>query len=745
MLDTTQTSGTTADVISVVRLTPMNAGTRVHTINAVRTLRGHLSGGPEMSAEDFFQIIDNPSSGLRSRIGAFHGQIISDARRAKRAWSDPFRRKLVLRMRGQLPSLKDAQEAAKASFKSEQAKRSIEALQQLALSRATAPDNIVATAVVIEPLLRALTPEDLGVRTLKSLSNKISQIRAAIKLVDPNAVSGREADVKALPEDWQSLLNELLSKLPEHAKSVAAILRRLALSADRENLRPSEVHADFLENFVAYETATKSDSHPEKLRSAGRIWNEGILRTGVEAARFELTGNKKRLPDVRWLDVPHDIRNRVDALLDRMADPQGEEDWSSLIEDTDDLGLSDLTTSPTAPEGKIPRDPGTRNNLRNAVKRVWHAAQTDAGVKTKPKQLEDLFRLDCLLATIGAIRKKRQGRVDARGQKWDEHKKGRYECSLVQALYSVGKSCALSQEILDPVRALILKLDPSIVGSQVKLDGTLRYIYEDRKIGKHHEGMLRQFNEASALSRWFEAPRALWARAEKWKREGKDGPTLAHAALARSAVIAQLEQRVTPMRRGNLARLRAFGDERHLSLPINAGEGTLILPAAEMKNLRAVFVSIDTETVRMLQRFIAIYRPVFVKNANAHAENEHLFPGASGTRKERGKSGGYAAGFGYMTKENLCRRFREHIWKYCQLRMDLQVMRHIAGKVILDMDPSAMGLVQEVLGHKRIETTMSYYAEVSKIIAQKNYLQLLDQYTRRVMSHVNFRIEIEQD
>ena len=72
-------------------------------------------------------------------------------------------------------------------------------------------------------------------------------------------------------------------------------------------------------------------------------------------------------------------------------------------------------------------------------------------------------------------------------------------------------------------------------------------------------------------------------------------------------------------------------------------------------------------------------------------------------------------------------------------------MRHIAGKVILDMDPSAMGLVQEVLGHKRIETTMSYYAEVSKIIAQKNYLQLLDQYTRRVMSHVDFRIEIEQE
>ena len=72
MLDTTQVSGTTADVISVIRLTPMNAGTRVRTINSVRALREHLSGGPEMSAEAFFQTIDSPSSDLRCASCADH-------------------------------------------------------------------------------------------------------------------------------------------------------------------------------------------------------------------------------------------------------------------------------------------------------------------------------------------------------------------------------------------------------------------------------------------------------------------------------------------------------------------------------------------------------------------------------------------------------------------------------------------------------------------------------------------------
>ena len=198
------------------------------------------------------------------------------------------------------------------------------------------------------------------------------------------------------------------------------------------------------------------------------------------------------------------------------------------------------------------------------------------------------------------------------------------------------------------------------------------------------------------------------------------------------------------MRRTNLARLRVFGEDLQLSLPIGTGDGTLILPAAELKNLRSIHVTIDPETVQMLKRFIEVYRPLIVERAGSDPENPHLFPGAAKERKEKGEGGAYPEGFGYTTKENLCCRFRKHIWKHCQLGMDLQVMRHIAGKVILDIDPSAMGLVQEVLGHKRIETTQSYYAEVSKIVAQQNYLQLLDQYSRRVMSRIDFSFDLEQ-
>ncbi len=746
MLDVTCEHGTTADIISILRLTPMSAATRSHTIQAVRVLREVLSGGADIGAEGFFACLDAPTPELRAKIGERHAQVLSDVRRARRAWADSARRDLVTRLKGRLPTLSDAIDATRASLTKDPAERTVQALQRLAHSQGTVPEQIVATAVIVEPLLRALAPEDLQARSAKTLSNKVSQIRAAVRLVDPNAVSGRNADVKTLPAIWQELLEVLLAKAPEHAEAVRALFRRLALTADREGLAPRDVEAAFLRRFCDYEIATKSDSHKEKLRCAGRIWNAVIAARAVPAARFELGGNDKRLPDVRWEEVPSDIRARVDALLDRMVSPLADDPWSSLVAEQTDLGLEDLCVSAASEAGApIGREPGTQRNLRDAVKRVWHAAQTDPAVVVKPLQLEDLFRPDCLVATVGAIRGKRRDKIEAKGLEWESRVKGRYECSLVQALYSVGKSCDLPEDILAPVRDLTLKLDPSIVGKKLKQDGTLGYVYEERKIGKHHEEMLRQFNETSALSRWFGAPKLLWKEAEKWARQGKKAPSAAQASMARSAVISQLEQRVTPMRRSNLARLRMTGAQSHLSLPIGAGEGTLILPAAELKNLRAVYVSIDPETVRMLQRYIAVYRPVFARLAKADPENEHLFPGASTERKERGESGGYAPGFGYMSKDKLCLRFRQHMWKYCQLRMDLQVMRHIAGKVILDMDPSAMGLVQEVLGHKRIETTMSYYAQVCKIVAQKNYLQLLDQYERRIMTNVSFRMEIDAE
>src|SRR3546814_4757240 len=53
--------------------------------------------------------------------------------------------------------------------------------------------------------------------------------------------------------------------------------------------------------------------------------------------------------------------------------------------------------------------------------------------------------------------------------------------------------------------------------------------------------------------------------------------------------------------------------------------------------------------------------------------------------------------------------------------MDLHVHRHLVAKLVLDQDPTAMSLVQEILGHDDDETMRAYYADVNKGMVHKNF------------------------
>ena len=159
------------------------------------------------------------------------------------------------------------------------------------------------------------------------------------------------------------------------------------------------------------------------------------------------------------------------------------------------------------------------------------------------------------------------------------------------------------------------------------------------------------------------------------------------------------------MRRTNLARLRIAGPHPHIHLPVGDGEGRLYLPAVEIKNLRAVEVRIDPETVGMIRDFVHLFRPIALSRDEVSSANEHLFPGSARQRKELGSGGEYAKGFGYHSPDAFSQTYSKHMRNKCALNVDMHVARHIAAKIILDMDPSAMGLVQEILEHKRIETT----------------------------------------
>lgn len=740
----TDALGDTADLIACLRLTPMASSTRTATIDSIREVRNALTGGPDCPVTDLIDVLATEDPVLKAAVDRRWTQVCSDLRRAFRAWENVPRRQLAMRIRTSVPTLEDAKQVIALEASEDVATRCTDAIDQLASAQGTTAAQLTATAHIIEPLLRAATPETFGVQTVKSLQNKRAVIRRAVGLVDPTRVAGREADLAGLLPGWKSWLDRLETVLPEHALSSLAILRRLAVTADRAGCDPSTLMPDLVAEFVDRELATHAGNYAEKVRAAFRAWN-ALAEQEEDVVLLDLIATKShRQPDIAWASVPEAIRTPVDAVLARAVSVRAPGDWGDLIDGIDgedaELGMTDLLigigNEPAACEASRVLEPGSRRNWRDAVKRAWAAALADPKVEPKPVAFVDLYRADVVAALVRGIRSARRNRCVAQGLGFDPRDKGRYEHSVVEALCSVGRAVGIDAEALAPVETIKKNIDPHIVTWKRNPDGGRKAVYADRQIGKRHAQMLRQFNEISALRRWFEAPTSLWQEACRPLRAGGT-VRITHAALARSALVARIGQCVAPLRRNNYVRLRYRGDDPHLHLPSGDGPGWLVIPAIETKTLKQIKVRIDPETVRMIKVYIERFLPIAQAHAKATDDNPHLFPGAGG--KEPG-DGGYSPGTGYLTKVKLNSTFRKHVSKYCGLRMCLHVMRHLAGKVILDQDPSAMALVQALLGHKTIKTTQNYYAEVCGIVAQTRYLHLLETGMRKVYAQHSYKL-----
>ncbi len=735
--NTVDCEGDTADLQRCLWLSAVTPATRRATVTSLRAFRNAASGERELTVTEVRRLLAEADPALKARIGKRWIPVASDVRRALRVWDDLPVRWLALSLRHRVPTFADAATAVGLRLKGTEAKRVLSALEALARSQDGALEDIPAALATVEPLLRAATPETFDVAAMKSLDNKRTLVRNAVRLVDPLASGARETDVSVLPAVWREALERM--PLKDHEKSMLAILRRLARFSAGYGAVPASLTDAMVEAFARQELETHSPVYTEKIRSAFRRWN-GAVDAGLPASRLSLPAAPVyRQAEVKWDAVPPAIRDPLDAYLATAVSVRSLGDWGTLVPDQDDeyaeLGIPRLDLAEEAEQPGAPLlESGTRENWRNAVKRAWYAAVHDPKVSPDPVCITDLFGVPVATALVAGVRKARRARLESRGQTFDPTTRGRYEHTLVEALCSVGRALQIDPEQLEPIEELKRSIDPLVVGLKRTKEGGVKRIYADRRIGPRHARMLAAFSDPSQLRRWFEAPSVLWALACKPIAAGRR-PTISHVALARSALIARIGQYVVPARRANFARLRHDGDNRHLLLPSGEREGTLRIPANEGKTLREIHVQIDPETVRMLKYYIKNFLPVARDHAGAEKGNPHLFPGAGGKEVQ---DGGYASGFGYHTKTKLNGTFKKHLKKYCGLNLCMHVMRHLAGKIIVDQDPSAMSLVQEILGHKTVKTTQAYYAEVSKLVAQRRYVHLLEKQSRRVLATVKF-------
>lgn len=724
-----------ADALAAaLSFTPMPSAERVATARAVRTLRAALAGpGLEPSVAELEAAVDSADPDLRARVGADWAHVAVGVRRALRAWEDPARQALARRaLAGAAPTLADARAAAAAAMPTDKSLRVVRAIDRFCAGLSTTPDQLPATASALEPFLTRATPETFSVASLKSLRNAVGRVRAAARLVGGIRPRSSTAAVKALPPVWATALEAALAPLPVHARSERAILRRLALAAAHEGLDPMTLDAGFVARFWAETLSAHAPSYAEKLRSAAVVWN-AYAASGAAVPVVAPAARSARVASLAWGEVPAAIRADFDTLM-AWAAPAPSHDWAALVGVSDEdleLGLDQLAPAPVRDFASV--EASTIGNWRDYIKRAWQAAQ--AGAAPSAARLDDLLTPTVFAGVVRLVRAARRVRCEAAGERFDPQAKGRREHSILEGLLSIAIRRGVTPETIEGLRAIADKINPAIIGQKLATDGGKKNVYAKRQIGERHARKLRAFNDTSALRRWFEAPDLLWRRATAPLREGR-AITDDDIALARTAIFAQLGQCVIPGRRENFCSLRIDGAYPHITLPIGHGEGQLQIPAAETKTGVGITVIIDTETVARLKVYRDHFLPVARKLAGAHADNPHLFPGAF--TKAKGRT--YETGCGFITPGKANNRFRQHLKRWCGIDLNMHVMRHLAAKIILDEDPSAMAIVQVMLGHLWMKTTESYYAEVSKIIAQRRWQALLNAGARRALSGLGLHV-----
>ncbi len=178
-------------------------------------------------------------------------------------------------------------------------------------------------------------------------------------------------------------------------------------------------------------------------------------------------------------------------------------------------------------------------------------------------------------------------------------------------------------------------------------------------------------------------------------------PTVGLARQMQTAVAIQVLL-LMPMRIKNLAALQVG---KHILIG-RRGDVTVFLDDDEVKNGVPAECGLPRPAAELINLYLSHYRPL-LDDTGSNA----LFPGQA--------VGGVKSCEGLRHQIKRCLRIR------CGLEANPHLFRHLTAMVILRANPGAYGLVQAVLGHKKITTTQAYYCGMEVDAAFGHYHGLL--------------------
>jgi integrase len=302
-----------------------------------------------------------------------------------------------------------------------------------------------------------------------------------------------------------------------------------------------------------------------------------------------------------------------------------------------------------------PRQAMAPTTLRDTRLRIYQLASALAQSGRDPKTitgLSDLVAPDAAKAALRVQHQRNGGRKT--GQL------ANYARTLINAARHWVKA---SEEDIEKLRSLARSITPKTSGMTDK-----------------NRARLRQFDDETAVQRLIGLPARVFDNLPSVGRLSPSQAVRAQSALAVAILILG-----APVRIKNLASLQMGV---HI-MSIRVDVRHLVLPAVEVKNTR------DLEFVlsAMICKYIDIYNarclPVLVRGGSTY-----LFPNTTG---------------GTKTPGSLSVQIKTFVKRETGLMWNVHLARHLSAKLYLERNPGDYPLVQTLLGHKDLQTTLRAY------------------------------------
>jgi integrase len=338
-----------------------------------------------------------------------------------------------------------------------------------------------------------------------------------------------------------------------------------------------------------------------------------------------------------------------------------------LTRDDNWLSLDDLQ----ADDQKRPLRPSTKSNYLDALRRIASILVALGTPPTDLRSLADLVQVGRVRAVLQHV-STRTGRT-----------KGGHVMFLALLLFIAARDhVGVTGAPLKKLETFFKKTRPERVGMS------------DRTLDRY-----TQFENHAILDRLIRLPRQLMAKADK-----SVVPDISSAKRARLALYLALLSE-TCARSGNIVGLNL---QTHVVVigSNKAEEMFLVIPAHEVKNGQEIRVRLSKTATGMLRHYVEHYRPL-----HCSQPSPWLFPRHDGS---------------HWTTAQACMDLKDIVARELGVDVTPHLMRSLAGKIILDAHPGAIATVQQLLGHKRLDTTLRFYARLDPQKARADYQRLLE-------------------